>query len=157
MNLTLTHTSCVTIYFCVHFMIFFFRYRERSIFKEALDSSKHLKLHKSQSVWFKCLSLLYHCTLYGGTEACFLCVRVCLTFQRVWTLEGEQLGSGKRRQWHCFAPRPRVHADHQAAGPPSHTQCHHREHHQKIWNTLPSLSYIGRYRKRTQIASLYNE
>ena len=72
-------------------------------------------------------------------------VRVCVTLQGVWALEGEQPGSGEAgEQWPGAALGPRVPPHHQAAGQAAQPRRHHRCHHQEVRDPLPAVRHPGR-------------
>lgn len=78
----------------------------------------------------------------------YVCVRLC--FQGVWSMEGQQPGSGEAGQswWQRrpgSAPRSRLHAHHPPAGEAANPPDDYREPHQEIWHPPPPLCHSGRY------------
>lgn len=75
---------------------------------------------------------------------------MCVCFQRVWSMEGQQSGGGEAGQywwqrWPGSAPRPRLHAHHPPAGEAANPPDDYRESNQEIWHPPPPLCHSGRY------------
>lgn len=73
-----------------------------------------------------------------------------ICFQGVWSMEGQQPGSGEAggprgQRGPVSAPRPRIPARRSPAGEAAEPADHHREPDQEIRNSPPPLRHSGRY------------